>query len=314
MKIFLKRLIVFFLPFLVLYPLLEIKLSQVPNYYTQKKEYLESQLNEIEILSTGSSHGNSINPQFLSRKGINLFNDAEDIYYDVRVIEKYLDRMPNLKLIIIPISYWSLEYRMDRSLWAWRVPFYKFIYDIPPQELTSLLNFGYFSYTAAYGWCEVVSYIENGFISKSTKKLYSNGWREVGDHAIIDSPEEERSGWQGVSVDEFLLMDAGAIESNMSWLSRLIETCQTRQIKVVFITTPVYHYYYEHIDPLKYQSMQENLDKLVKKYHVTYFNFLKDPRFVAADFYSLDHVNDRGAEKFSKILDTIITSELDHAK
>ena len=94
----------------------------------------------------------------------------------------------------MPISYFSLEYRFERSRTASRVPFYKFIFDIPPQELTSLLNFGYFSYTAAYGWREVVSYIENGFTSKSTKKLYSNGCREVGDHAIIDSPEEERSG------------------------------------------------------------------------------------------------------------------------
>ena len=140
MKIFLKRLIVFFLPFLVLYPLLEIKLSQVPNYYTQKKEYLESQLSEIEILSTGSSHGDSINPQFLSLRGFNISNDAEDIYYDVQVIEKYLDRMPNLKFIIVPISYFSFEYRIDHSKSVWLAPFYKFVWDIPPQEFISLLN------------------------------------------------------------------------------------------------------------------------------------------------------------------------------
>ena len=312
MKIFLKRLVIFFLPFLVLYPFLEIKLSQTPNYYNQKKEYLESQLSEIEILSTGSSHGNSINPQFLSRKGFNLFNDAEDIYYDVRLVEKYLDRMPNLKLIIMPISYFSLEYRIDRSPSAWRAPFYKFIWDIPPQELTSLLNFGYFSYTAAYGWREVVSYIENGFASKSTQKLDRNGWREIGDQVIIDSVEEERSGWQSVSLNESL-MDVGSIEKNMDLLSEFIETCQNRQIKVMLITTPVHHYYYEHIDPLKYQRMQDNLNQLVKKYHVIYSNYLKGPLFETVDFYNRDHLNASGVEKFSKILDTIITSELDHA-
>ena len=312
MKFFLKRLVIFFLPFLFFYLLLEINLSQIPNYYIQKKEYLDSQLNEIEILSTGSSHGNSINPQFLSRKGFNLFNDAEDIYYDVRLIEKYLGRMPNLKIIIVPISYFSLEYRIDHSPSAWRAPFYKFIWDIPPQELTSLVNFGYFSYTAAYGWREVVSYIENGFVSKSTQKLDSNGWREIGDQVIIVSPEEERSGWQSVSLNESL-MDAGAIERNKSLLSSFIEACQTHQIKVVFITTPVYHYYYEHVDPLKYQRMQENLNQLVNKYHIPYFNFLKDAHFVTADFYNRDHLNARGVEKFSKILDLIITNELGYA-
>jgi len=309
MKIFLKKIAIFLLPFLFLYPLLEIKLSQIPNYYIQKKEYLESQLSKIEILSTGSSHGNSINPQFLSRKGFNLFNDAEDIYYDVRLVEKYLDKMPNLKLIIVPISYFSLEYRIDRSPSAWRAPFYKFIYDIPPQELTSLLNFGYFSYTAAYGWRDVVGYIENGFVSNSTQKLDSNGWREIGDTVIINSPEEERSGWQSVSLNESL-MDTGAIAKNMEMLSKLIETCQKRLIKVILITTPVYHYYYEHIDPIKYERMQANLDQLVKKYRVPYYNFLKDPRFVTTDFYNRDHLNDQGVEKFSKILDAITSREL----
>jgi hypothetical protein len=309
MKIFLNKLLVFFLPFLVLYPILETRLSQIPNYYNQKKEYLNAQLGEIEILSTGSSHGNSINPQFLSRKGFNLFNDAEDIYYDIRLVEKYLDKMPNLKIIIMPISYFSLEYRIDRSPSAWRSPFYKFNWNIPPQELTSLFNLGYFSYTAAYGWREVVSYIENGFASKSTQKLDSNGWREIGDQVIIDSPEEERSGWQSVSINESL-MDTGVIKGNMSLLSRFIETCQIRQIKVILITTPVYHYYYEHIDPLKYQRMQENLDKLVNKYQLSYYNFLKDSRFATTDFYNRDHLNASGVEKFSKILDTIISKEL----
>jgi hypothetical protein len=51
----------------------------------------------------------------------------------------------------------------------------------------------------------------------------------------------------------------------------------------------------------------------VDKYHVAYFNFLRDSRFVTADFYVSDHLNARGAEKFSKILNTIITNELGNA-
>jgi len=221
--------------------------------------------------------------------------------------------MPNLKLVIIPISYWTLEYRIDHSPWANRAPFYKFIYDIPPQDFSSYLNLGFFSYTATYGWNEVVNYIENGFASKITKKLHKNGWREVGEYSIVDSLEEERTGHQDVGIDEALLMDPSAIESNMNLLSKFIEICQNHQIKVMLITTPVYHYYYDYIDPIKYQRMQENINKLVNKYHVSYFNFLKDSRFVADDFYSEDHLIDKGAEKFSKILDPIVNNELNHS-
>jgi hypothetical protein len=312
MKKFLTKFIIFLLPFLISYLFLESKLSQIPTFYSQKKEFLESQLSEIEVLSIGSSHGNSINPQFLSRNGFNLFNDAEDIYYDVQLIEKYLDRMPNLKLIIMPISFFSLEYRIDHSPHEVREPFYKFTWNILPQDFITLLDFRYFSYTAMYGWREVVGYIGNGFVSKNTQKLDSNGWREIGNHAIMDSPEEKHNGWSDYISQESLMMDAGAINGNMSLLRKIIEICQKRHIKVMLITTPVHHYYYDHIVPLKYQTMQDNLNQLVNKYKVPYFNFLRDPRFETADFYVSDHLNEGGAEKFSKLLDPIITNELDH--
>jgi hypothetical protein len=95
-------------------------------------------------------------------------------------------------------------------------------------------------------------------------------------------------------------------------LSEFIETCQNRRIKVMFITTPVHHYYYEHIDPIKYQRMQDNLNQLVKNYHVTYLNFMKDSRFETVDFYNRDHLNASGVKKFSNILDPIINNELSH--
>ena len=309
MKPFLKRLLIFLLPILALYSVLEFKLSQMPNNFKLKKEYFENQLSEIEILTTGSSYGNSINPQFLSRHAFNLFNDGEDFYYDAQIIEKYLDRMPNLKLIIIPISYFSLEYRMDRSPVAWRVPFYKFVWDIPPREFTSYFNAGFFSYTAAYGWKEAVGFIQNGFTSADNLKLLRNGWKEIEDQEISESPEWERAGWQYVSLNE-TLMNEEAVEVNVGVLSRLIKTSQIRQIKVLLITPPAYHYYYDHIDPIKYQRMQAGIHQLVNIYQVIYVNFLKDARFTASDFYNPDHVSTRGSMKFSQLIDKEIIQPL----
>ena len=311
MKFFLKKLLIFLLPFLFFYPILEINLSRMPIFYSEKKEFLESHLSEIEILSTGSSHGNAINPQFLSHKDFNLFNYGQDIYYDVLLVEKYLDRIPNLKMVIFPISYFSLEYRLDHTPAAWQEPLYKFYWDIPPQDFRSYLNIGFFSYTAAHGWQDVRGYIENGFVSMATQKMKSDGWTDSGVQPMIDSPISERSAWQEVNLVESVMMDPSAIEGNLNLLSKFIEFCQSRHIKVMFITTPVYHYYYDHIDPLKYQRLQDNLEILINRYHVPYFNFLKDPHFVAADFHDPDHLNAVGAEKFSKMLDIIISKELD---
>ena len=176
MKSFVRKLILFLLPLIFLFSIIEINLSGIPTYLGQKKDFLESQLDQIEFLSTGLSYGNSINPEFFDRKGFKFFNDAQDLYYDVGLIENYMNRMPNLKLVILPVSYFSLEYRMERSPWIWRAPFYRFIYDIPPHDISSYFNPIFYSYTLAYGWREDQNFIATGFSSKIDKTLNRNGW------------------------------------------------------------------------------------------------------------------------------------------
>lgn len=306
MRLFLKKFLLFLLPLLVLYGMLEFQLSRMPNNFTRKKEYFEAQLGDIEVLIAGPSYANTIDPQFLSYKGFNLFNDAEDIYYHTKLIEKYLERMPKLKLIILPISYYALEYRLDQSPAGWRVAFYRSVWGIPPQSALSYFNPVLYSYTAAYGWREVLNLIERGFISSDQRMLYQNGWREIGAQTIAEDSEWKRMGRQLVELNESM-MSAEKIAGNMQLLSRLIETCQDHGIQVMLITTPLHHFYYDHLKEDKLARMQENIQRLVSQYHVLYLNFMKDERFgAAADFYNPDHVSTAGAEKFSRIMDDII--------
>ena len=305
MKPFLKKLLLFLLPLLVLYGVLEFQLSRIPNNFNRKKETFEAQLGDIEALIAGPSYANSINPQFLGYKSYNLFNDAEDIYYHTKLIEKYLERMPKLKLIILPISYYALEYRLDQSPASWRMSFYRSVWGIPPQSTLSYFNSVLYSYTAAYGWREVLNLIERGFISSDQRRLYPNGWREIGTQTIAENAEWKRMGWQLVELNESM-MGADKIEGNMQLLSRLIETCQSQGIEVILITTPLHHFYYDHLKPDKLARMQENIQRLVSEYHVLYLNFMKDERFGTADFYNPDHVSTAGAEKLSRIMDEII--------
>lgn len=308
MKSFLKRLLIFLLPLLALYGLLEYRLNHITNNFNLKKEYFEKQSGEVEVLISGPSYGNSINPQFLSARAFNLFNDGEDIYYDVRLIKKYLGRMPKLKLVIFPLSYYSLEHRMDSAPTSWRIPFYQSVWGIPPQSTHSYLNLGFYSTTAAYGWQQVLGLIENGFKSEDTRELHQDGWREIGSQVIADNSEWERAGWQTIGLNE-TLMHKEAIPENMALLRQLIEICQGQGIHVVFITTPLYHYYYDHIDSERYQRMQENIQLLVEQYSVKYLNFMKDDRFHVNDFYNPDHLSNSGAEKFSTIINEILINK-----
>jgi len=194
MKRLLQKLFVFLLPFLLIYPILEYRLSQLPSSYAQRKKDFESQLTDIEILSTGSSLGNAINPIYFNQQGFNLNNDAQDLYYDVQLVEKYLDKLPKLKIIIMPISYFSMGYRIGNSLSASRQPFYTLIWGIPPQY-HSELNIRYFSFIAAYGWKKVRNFLLTGDIDMimidQPKKINKNGWGDYGNRSIQENYENE---------------------------------------------------------------------------------------------------------------------------
>jgi len=54
--------------------------------------------------------------------------------------------------------------------------------------------------------------------------------------------------------------------------------------------------------------MYELTHKFVQENNLPYFDYLKDPRFKADDFYDSNHLSDVGAIKFTKILDKDIRS------
>ena len=311
MKTTLKKSLFFIFPLIFLFLFLEIRLSQIPTYLSLKKELLESQLDEIEVLSTGHSYGDAINPRFFDRKAFNLFNDAEDLYYDIKVIEKYMEQMPQLKAVLLPISYFSLDYRLERSPWAWRAPFYKFIFNIPPSDPFSNLQPGFYSHTFAYGWREVLEFIGTNFADKMTHEMHQDGWREVGTIGLVEGKESMRAGQQSIEYLDSILKKPENLEFNIPLLNSFIEKCKNKKIEVILFTPPAFHNYYDHIIPEKYQRMQDEISQIVLKYNLPYYDFLKDPRFNTSDFYSIDHVNDLGAEKFSRIMNEIVNDILD---
>ena len=46
--------------------------------------------------------------------------------------------------------------------------------------------------------------------------------------------------------------------------------------------------------------------------NAVYYNLLTDSAFVANDYYDADHLNEIGAKKLTKLLDVVVTKEIDH--
>ncbi len=91
-------------------------------------------------------------------------------------------------------------------------------------------------------------------------------------------------------------------------MKHIAEFCKSHNIQLVLITTPCWSSYYDNLDKKQLDRMYELTHKFQQEYQLPYFDYLKDSRFDADDFYDSNHLSDVGAVKFSKILNADISS------
>lgn len=299
MKRFLFTSIIFLSPLILLLCFFEIKLAQAPNTYAGKRFELEKRLGEIEILTVGSSHGGELNPLYFDYKGFNLSNGGQSLYYDTQLISRYVDRMPNLKLVIMPVSYYSLEYDFNSSLEESLKMFYFRYFDIPPYgETVSLLELRRYSYLAQYGQKVSLRLALKGFKVENTQ-IDENGWKP--ENSIV--PINQNTGLEKVRAFE-AFMNVKNLPTNSTLLGGILDRLTRKNVRVAIITTPVFHTYSDNISDEKYQRMQQAIKQLItqREHQTRYFNYLNDGRFALNDFYDDDHLNTQGSEKLSRIV------------
>jgi hypothetical protein len=91
-------------------------------------------------------------------------------------------------------------------------------------------------------------------------------------------------------------------KTHLKELTDIADFCKEHNIRLILITTPTFHTYYETVDVKQLNKMYSTIEMIKNKYHLSYFNHFKDDRFVEDDFWDDDHLNDVGAEKFTRIL------------
>jgi hypothetical protein len=298
MKIFILKLIYFFSPIIVILIIIELGLSSANNSYTEKKKYFEKQLGDIQILVMGSSHSLfGINPEYFDELGFNLSNVSQSLFYDKELIFKYIDHLPKLKMIIIPISYFSLYYSLnDKNAESWRAFFYYQFWGIKIDY--KQFSFKKYSKIALYGIKESL---------KITLKLFNNKL----DYSIM------KNGFQPMNSQDSNCFDIKSIKNRISFYNSLIDednlfenkkhledllSIIKENIQIYFITLPVYKKHYELLNKKILKNNEFILKSLCKQQRCKYLNYLCDERFSLEDFRDADHLNLNGAKKISKIL------------
>ena len=297
-------------PFAILVGLFEVRLAKAPapNQFAAKKCLLERQKQRVEVLVLGSSHSvHGILPSLLGEPAFNLSGVSQSLYYDHALLAKYLIKMPSLKLVVCPVSYFSLEWQLDESIESWRCYYYRYEWGLPHRDWHMTWHARNFS-----GYCLCGSELGRknilfGKIKDATTDfdLYG-GWTNrpfvsdnlkdsgMGPHlpeSAVVALKRHHSGMKQEQLPE-----------NAQILTDILRQVKYRGIGLVLVTLPVSRYYADGMNSGAYQRMQATLRQVTATDGVEYLNYTFDRRFSDADFYDADHLNALGAHKFSLIL------------
>ena len=305
MKKFLKYGIFFVLPLIVALIPLEYLIRQVPNPYKYKYEWMQKNAEDVEILVFGSSHTfYGIRPEFFEGKAFSLANVSQGLKQDLFLLEYWADRYKKLKTVICPISFYSwFSHGLEYGSESYRCRYYKIYMDCDLYPDLSLYNLELSDFRTAKGK------IAKLFSSNEDPGYDKYGWGntyKLSKKSIIkwnDGTEAE------AAIKRHTAKSWDYIDLNYARMKELVDFCKSRNIQLVFITTPCWYSYYDNLNKEQLAKMYELTNRFKNEFDVPYFDYLKDPRFEADDFYDSNHLSEIGAAKFTKILNGVIRSD-----
>jgi hypothetical protein len=300
MNKFLQKVIMFFLPVIACLCLFEVFLQSIPNDYKYKMEQLTKNVENIEILVLGSSHAHyGINPEYFNLNGFNFSNISQSLDIDYNLLEMYGEKINQLKMVIIPISYFSMFSRLESGGDSWRVKnnvlYYHYHTSFSIKNYFELLNGTMRSHIyRAYEYIvnkEKVITVSNKGFGLGYSSTIKNNMEETGKAAAL----------------RHSLYDSMIFDSSKIIIQKIIDWCDARGIKLLFVTLPAYYTYRNRLD---YNQLDETINYMInisdKNVNVYYHNFLDDRDFIEDDFFDADHFNEIGARKITEKINEII--------
>lgn len=298
------RLAAFLAPLAVLLAVLEWGMARVPDSHTLKRERLAALAGEVDTLVLGASESYyGITPRGLSGTAVNLANTSQALYYDDALVRLWAERLPRLRRVIIPVSYFTLFFQLHDHPESWRQYQFAQAWGIPPQRPVDRLDVRRWSRVALYSPRVALEQLRAGFRGTLAPEVDDRGWYRVPDDVRYDlSPagaREPLARHHGYMHPEYLAANAALLEDAVAVLRR-------RGVEVVLLTMPVWPSYQAGMRPAYRAQTEAVLARLVQRYGARRLSFLHEPRLTAEDFMDCDHLSARGAVRFTALLDAAL--------
>jgi hypothetical protein len=287
MKQFLLAIIIGGISFLVFCGAVEFYQPIVDNNYSYKYWYMENHRQELVTLLLGDSYmENSINPSLMGEGTFTLANSSRWIYYDDKLLEKYITDMPKLKQVVFGMGYnppFSRSYHYSNS-------------DNNEHEKYKYEKFMHIRYDDnSNHWFGLY----RGYIDYHTLK----------DNLLCDSLGYERvdgqsSIWQTEhNIDPNVIYNEYAneqIAEFTSYLKDMARLCHLHKVRLIVVTPPCHDSYIVNVRQEGLDILHGIIENVRSEYPVEYIDYLQDEDYRADSIYfNCSHLNSIGADMFA---------------
>lgn len=280
---------------------IELYQAKVINAYTYKYQYMEEKSCKIKTLLLGNSYmENSINPHLMGDSVFDLAISARWIYYDCKLLEKYISKMTNLHQVIFGMGY--------------AVPFYRSYHF--PEENKAFANNEKFNYEKFmhirydkppyYYWFGLLKdRIRMTSLLNDDKEFLDALERDTLGYIGYDCLFEQQIGdWKTKqNIDPTIIHNPHAKEQigeYTRFLMDMAKLCQQNGVRFIVITPPCHDSYNDNVRQEGLDILYGMIEKVRSEYPIEYKDYLQDKEFRADSIYfNCSHLNSIGADMFA---------------
>jgi len=300
MKGFLRYILLFFAPLLVLLITKEILLQAIPNNYKVKSNYIENHSEAIETLILGNSHTfYGLNPEWMDGVTFNMSNVSQSLDIDLAILKYYLPKMQQLNTVVIRLSYDSMFETLSKTNEHWRYKDYALYTDIPLK-----FSWKHHSEILSISFKENIKRIYNYYL-KSENSVTCNAFGWGVDAHSSQAKDLYKTG--ALVAKKHTATSDDLFEYNVNTLKEIADLCAQNKVDIILVTPPAFESYYLNLNDQQLEATVNTGFELANQHdNLSYYSFLEYWRFDKEHFFDADHLNERGALLFSKMINDII--------
>lgn len=302
--------LLFFLPVLLGYGLVEYLTLQLPSSVKANGAYLERMSKNFEVLVLGSSQmKDAVNPVWLSKPTLNLASGDQHHDTDFKLLRALLPGLPNVRTVVLEVSYSHLELPHNGPDF-WKNALYLKYYDVNCYERGTYFKDRLIYLSRPPFFSKKIN--EYYFQKKTTEAYNLYGFDTINFDGRFQKLNYDRTKIGQAKRFKINLIPSEAIfHKNKALLLEILDYLDEQQIRVIICTVPMYEGYLEKRNPSILQRRNRTLDEIKTNYHnvVILREEENTTHYQVRDFWNESHLNPRGAVKFSHTLNDILQSD-----